>query len=103
MFDVYLGDIELTEVIIFLSILVVLPLQLFLCFKAKKQWIKLLPISTFIVLIAFFLCLANQNSIGWDGIGYLILAIFAGILLAASVVGWIIWFIIKLVKKKKQI
>ena len=101
MFDVYIGEIELTEVIIFLSVLIILPLQLFLCFKAKKLWLKLFPIFTFVTLIICFLCLANLNSIGWDGIGYFILAIFAGILLGACIVGWVIWIAIKLFKKRK--
>ena len=102
MFDVWLGDVELTEVIIYVSILIMIPLQLLLCFRVKKLWLKLLPSLSFIILIVFFLCLANQNSIGWDGIGYFILAIFAGILLTACALAWLIWLIWNLILKKKK-
>ncbi len=101
MFDVYIGDIDLTTVIIFVSILVLIPLQLFMCFKMKKLWVKLLPMLIFLTLIIAFVCMIPMAK-GWDGIGYWILAMLSGIMLAACAVGWIIWFVIKFFKNKKQ-
>ena len=98
MFDIYIGEIELTEVIIFSSVLIMIPLQLFLCFKVRNLLIKLLPIITFLILIISFFCM-SQFAEGWDGLGYIILAMFAGILLVACVFAWIIWFVVKRIKK----
>ena len=102
MFDVYIGDIDLTTVIIFVSILVLIPLQLFMCFKMKKLWVKLLPMLIFLTLIIAFVCMIPMAK-GWDGIGYWILAMLSGIMLAACTVGWIIWFVIKIFKSKTQV
>jgi len=102
MFDVYIGDIDLTTVIIFGSILVLIPLQLLMCFKMKKIWVKLLPMAIFLTLIIAFVCMIPIAK-GWDGIGYWILAMLSGIMLAACAIGWFIWFVIKMIKKDKQI
>lgn len=98
MFDIYFGEIELTEVIIYISILIMIPLQLLLCFKAKNLILKLLPIFILLFLIVTFICM-SQFAEGWDGLGYTILAMFAAILLFACIVAWVIWFIVKLIKK----
>lgn len=100
MFDVWLGDVELTEVIIYASILIMIPLQLLLCFKVKKLWVRLIPTVTLITAIILFMCMSTIAG-GWDNIGYVILAIFAGILLAACALAWLIWFVWYLISKKK--
>jgi hypothetical protein len=38
---------------------------------------------------------------GWDGLGYVFLAIFTGFMMFMCGVAWGIWAIIKLIKKKK--
>ena len=98
MFDIYIGEIELTEVIIFVSVLIMIPIQLFLCFKVKNILLKLLPIITLLILIVSFFCM-SQFAQGWDGLGYIILAMLAGILLIACLFAWIIWFIVNKIKK----
>ena len=98
MFDIYFGEIELTEVIIYISILVMIPLQLLLCFKNKNITLKLSPIFILLFSIITLICM-SQFAEGWDGLGYTILAIFAGILLFACIIAWAIWFIVKLIKK----
>ena len=100
MFDIYIGEIELTEVIIFASILITIPLQLFLCFKVKKLSLRLLPIIILLILILSFFCM-SQFAEGWDGLGYIILAMLAGILLVACIISWGIWLVAKFVKKIK--
>ena len=98
MFDVWLKEIELTEVIVYLTVLAMIPLQLFLCFKVNNKVLRLLPAGILTVVIIIFICMI-QLADGWDGIGYAILAMFSGILLLACVFAWGIWFIIKIIKK----
>ena len=62
MFDVWLGNVELTTLTLLLSVFVFLLLAL---------------------------CTPR-----WDGLGYVFLAIFAGIMLAACRIAWGIWAII---------
>lgn len=82
-----------------LSIAVFLPIQLLLCFKAKRRMIRLLPVIILSVLTVFFLVMA-VTATGWDGIGYIFLAIFISFMLLACGIGWGIWAIIRFVKKK---
>ena len=44
MFDIWMGDIELTTAVLVFSIIVLLPIQLLLCFRIKSKVIRLLPI-----------------------------------------------------------
>ena len=101
MFDVWFGKVELTEVIIYFSIFVLVPTQLFLCFKANNEALKLLPVGILALLLVIFLCMI-QLVPGWDGIGYAILAMFAGILLVACSISWGIWFAVKVIKGRKK-
>ena len=101
MFDVWLGEIELTEVIVYLSVLAMIPLQLFLCFKVKNKVLRLLPAGILTLLILIFICMI-QVADGWDGIGFAILAMFSGILLLACVFAWGIWFISKIIKRIRK-
>lgn len=94
MFDVWLGEIELTEVIVYLSVLAMIPLQLFLCFKVNNKVLRLLPAGILTLLIIIFMCMI-QFANGWDGIGYAILAMFAGILLAGCIFAWVVFFVYK--------
>lgn len=44
MFDVWMGDIELTTAVLIFSVVVLLPIQLLLCFRVKSKAIRLLPV-----------------------------------------------------------
>ena len=100
MFDVWVEDVELTSLTINLAIAVFLPIQLLLCFKAKKRIIRLLPVIVFAVLtIAFFIMAVVAQ--GWDGLGYLFFAIYTAITLFVCGVGWGIWWIVRRCKRRK--
>ena len=99
MFDVWLGEMELTTLTLLLSVFILLPLQLLLCFRVRSRILRLLPVILCSLLVGTFLLLAHCNP-GWDSLGYLFLALFAGFLLAACGVGWGIWAITR--KRKKQ-
>ena len=101
MFDVWIGDVELTTLVIIVAIVAVLPIQLLLCFKVKNLLLKLLPSILFaVVTISFFTMIFSSQD--WDSIGYAILAMLAGILLLMSGVAWGIWGIVVCVRKNKK-
>ena len=101
MFDVWMGDIELTTAVLVFSIVVLLPIQLLLCFKVKSRAIRLLPVI--LLSIPTIICVMMSAAItGWDGLGYMFLAIFTGFMMLMCGVGWVIWTISKLIKKKKE-
>ena len=100
MFDVYLGDIELTTLTLILSLVVVLPVQLLLCFKVKSILLRLLPAVIFSFLTAA-LMLAGYLIQGWDGLGLIFLAIFAGIMTLACGIAWIVFAIVRCARRKR--
>ena len=87
-------EIDYPTIVVFVSVIATLILQLLLCFKAKKIFIKLLPITLLIVsTIVFSICSASIN--GWDGLGYLFFALLSfGLILVCSI-GWGVWAIIR--------
>lgn len=91
MLDVYCGDLNVGLALLVLSIAVVLPAQLLLCFKAKSRVARLLPASAFAVLGVSFLGAAAALP-GRDGLGYVILAIYAALMVLMCAVGWCIWW-----------
>ncbi len=101
MFDVWMGDMELTAFTLVFSIAVLLPIQLLLCFKVKNKAIRLLPV---ILLSISAICwiLLSVAITGWDGLGYLFLAIFTGFMLFICGIAWGIWGIAKFAKRKNQ-
>ena len=101
MFDVWMGDIELTTFVLIFSIVVLLPVQLLLCFKVKSKAIRLLPVILFTILTLCFIVMSIAVT-GWDGLGYIFLAIFTGFMLLMCGIGWGIWAIIKRRSKKSN-
>ena len=100
MFDVWMGDIELTTAVLIFSLVVLLPIQLLLCFKVKSKAIRLLPIILLSIPTLIFIVMSTTTQ-GWDGLGYIFLAVFTGFMMLICCVGWGIWAISKLIKKKK--
>ena len=100
MFDLWMGDIELTRLVLAFSIAVLLPGQLLLCFKARRTAIRLLPAIALSALTAL-LVVAADAAPGWDGLGYLLLAVFTGFMLLVCGIGWGIWAISRLARKKR--
>ena len=101
MFDVWAGDIELTTLVVIFAVLVLLPVQLWICMKVKNIMVKLLPAVLLFVLTTIFYCMGIASS-GWDGLGYVVIAIFTGIMLLACGFGWGIWAVFSMVKRKKN-
>ena len=97
----WIRDIEVTTLIAITSVLVVLPIQLLLCFKVKPVFLRLLPsiLLTGTTILLFAMMAASRD---WDAIGYAVLGVFSGVLLIFSGIGWGIWGLVALIRKKKQ-
>lgn len=102
MFDVWYGDIELTTLTLIVSVVILLPIQLLLCFKVKSRTIRLLPIVILSVLTVAFVVMCFSIP-GWDGLGYVFLAIFTGFMMFMCGIGWGIWAIVSCLKKKPKL
>ena len=99
--DMWIRDIEVTTLIAITSVLVVLPIQLLLCFKVKPVFLRLLP-SILLTGTTILLFAMMATSRDWDAIGYAVLGVFSGVLLIFSGIGWGIWAIVRCIKKKKS-
>lgn len=90
-------EIDFPTIVVFASVIAALILQLLLCFKVKKVFIKLLPVALlFISTIVFSVCSASIN--GWDGLGYLFFALLSFGLMIVCGIGWGIWAMIRMAK-----
>ena len=101
MFDLFGRDTVIIAPIIAAAVLIMLPIQLTLCFRAKKPLFKLLPaaLSAAAVLVFYGIAITAKD---WSAFGYLILAAASGIMLIFSGIGWGIWAIAGLVRKSRQ-
>lgn len=87
-------EIDLPTIVVLISVISTLILQLLLCFKVKKIFIKLLPIVLLIVsTVVFSICSASIN--GWDGLGYLFFSLLSFGLILVCGLGWSVWAIIR--------
>lgn len=102
MFDIWLGDAPLTLVVFLLAVLVVLPVQLLLCFKVKSRAARLLPA---ILLAGAALLLAGAGVVlgGWEGLGLVILAALTAFPLLACGAGWALWALVRLAGKGSRL
>jgi len=101
MFDIWFDGIELTRLTIIVSVVILLPVQLLLCFKVKSLAIRLAPVIILSGLAALFIVLLRSTP-GWDGVGYLFFAIFAGFMIFMCGIGWAIWAVAYGLKKKRS-
>ncbi len=101
MFDAWLGigDINFTSLMMIVSLVVVLPLQIWLCFKGKSVWIRLAPMILFALLELVFLLLGFS---GWQFIVFLYFAVCTAFMLFACGVGWLVWAGTMLVRKLRK-
>ena len=100
MFDVWIGNIKLIKAVLVLSVVVLLLIQLLICFKAKNKIIRLLPVILLSIVTIFFVAMASTAT-DWENLGYIFPAIFIGVMWIACGMALGICAVIKLVKKKK--
>ena len=98
MLDLRFIEIDTTAFVVIASVLIMV-LQMLLCFLVKKRFMKLLPVSVLgISTVVFSICCVFAD--GWDAIGYLFFAIFSVGLLIVCGIGWGIWAIVKAIGLK---
>ncbi len=101
MFDIYIGSLNVGEILLFAIPALAFLIQLLLCFKVRSLTIRLAPTAVFALLFADFLAMMFVNG-GSGGITYLILSLWDLIPLAACGVGWAVWGISRLIKQFKS-
>ena len=100
MADLFARDTGIVLLIAAFAILIALPIQLVVCFKAKKIFVRYLPTTALAVLVITFYIMAITAKT-WVAFVYLIIAVFSGVSLVFSGIAVGIWAIIKLVEKQK--
>lgn len=95
-----MNAIDLTVLVWIFSIAVLLPVQLVLCVRVRSLILRLLPALLFAMTALFFVVLAF-TAVGSDNLGYLFLAIYAGIMLLMCGIAWGIWGLIRVLSRKK--
>ena len=94
MFDIWLGEVNLTTLVLIFSIFILFHCQLLLCFKVKRIVLRLLPsIVLFAATAIFFAFIYIADS--WDSLGYLFLALFTGFMLLVCGLAWLVWAIVR--------
>ena len=81
-------------------VVVVLPVQLILCFKSKSMGPRFVPIMIFAIL-AMLSIIMNQTTTGWVGLAHIFFAIYALFMIFMCGIGWGIWAVASYMKKKK--
>lgn len=97
MFDVWIGDRNLTVLAINIAIAIFLPLQLLLCFKVKSLGIRMSPIILLGVLAVAAIVMYCFNA-GWSGLIYIFGVIYIGLAMLMCGIGWGIWAIVKVMR-----
>lgn len=87
-------EFDYTTVVVLISVIVTLFLQILLCFKSKRIWVKGLPAMLLILsTIVFSICSALIG--GWDAFDYLFFAFLSIGLIFVCGIGWVIWAIVR--------
>ena len=85
----------------FLAGVLILIGQLLLCFQVKHIWIRLIPaILFFAAAVVFFILMFVLE--GWDIVGCLVLMILSAAALGVCALGWGIWAVVAIIRKRKK-
>ena len=87
-------ELDYTTVVVLISVIVTLFLQILLCFKSKRIWVKGLP-AMLLVLSAIVFSICSAWIGGWDAFGYLFFAFLSNGLIFVCGIGWVIWAIVR--------
>lgn len=101
MFDIWIGDINLTVFILIVSFAIILPVQLWLCFKVKSWILRMAPMGILALSLIIYAIL-NLETTGWDGLLFILIIIYAFFMMCACGIGWAIWAIVSLIKRRKK-
>ncbi len=101
MFDIWIGNINLAVAFLAAAFIIVLPIQLLLCFKVKKLIVRLIPMLVTAISTQIFGLLMIYSG-GWNTLGYVLLMIMSCVLLAASLFDWGIWAVVSKIRRKRN-
>ena len=101
MFDIWIGNLELTPVVLIFSSVILLPVQVKLCFKVKSLILRLMPVTILSIIFAYFIVMWSFST-GWDGVVYAIFAIFVGFMMLICGIVWAVWAIAQFIKKHES-
>ena len=102
MFDVWIGDMNFGLLILVIAAVVVLPVQLLLCFKVKSLVIRLMPIIILFMVIVVII-VTNLDTSGWDGLVFIFDAIYAAFMVLMCGIGWGVWAIVRFIKRRRNL
>ena len=90
---------DFTDDIILIALLVLfVGAQLFLCLKVKNIFIRLIPTILIFTATAVLFAMIYISE-GWDSLGYLLLTIYSAILFLGCASAWLIFALIKIIKR----
>ena len=90
---IHIGSFDIkTELFVLLVSLVLLSVQLLLCFKAKRLWVRLIPFGLFAGTAAILILAAFIGV--YDAPILFIYALYTGFWALPCVCGWAIWWIV---------
>ena len=94
MFDIWYGDIPFANCVIIFSLIVILPIQILICFKAKSIFVRFIPIIVLAAAMLIWIILGIAVA-GWDGLLYLFFAVYMLFMIFVCGIGWGVWALIK--------
>lgn len=98
MFDIWMGDMDITLLMMIVSAVIILPVQLLLCFKVKSRIIRFLPIIA-LFIIAVIAIIKYSNATAWDGLFFVAVVMYEAFMLLMCGIGWGIWALVNALKK----
>lgn len=98
MYDFWIGDVNIAPILLAITIIAIFPGQLILCFKGKSRIVRLFPVIVLSILTAAAI-IAACICTGWDIVFYIVSAIYLAIMLSSCGVAWVIWAIVKRIRK----
>lgn len=101
MFDIWYGDIPVTNLVIVFSLIVILPIQILIFFKAKSMFVRFIPIMILAAMVLMWIVLSFAV-VGWEGLLYLFFAIYMLFMIFVCGIGWGVWALIKYKGTKKK-
>lgn len=90
---IHIGSFDIkTEIFVLIVSLILMSVQLLLCFKVKKLWIRLIPLGLFVIPAAVLVFISLFDE--YHRIILWIYALYLGIMAFMCVCGWAIWWIV---------
>lgn len=94
------NEFDPTTLLIVAACIVAFVIQLLLCLRSRRVWVRLIPTVLSVLVAAVFFGMIYLFE-GWDAIGYLLLAIIACFPAATCIFAWLIFGIVCIFRKKR--